>query len=222
MTIDLINLGKLLKFSMLNPEGTERALRREAYDDRRRLEAPGEGGGDFHAPFWSDAKAHVISGLDLHEATDDRIVRNYRRARLYPLLRDQFIEWWQEFQRSTNETLMPLEESVHARKVFDGLGVTVKVDNLLAFQLGEGRHRLIYPYFSEAPALTDRWARIGLWLMSEALPAYSSEDMVLLDVHRARSFSVRSVSFTGGEEADFSSRMMQLRHVWDGVLADQA
>lgn len=220
MTIDVIHLRKLLKFLQLNPAQTRSALRREAYEDRRREEFPDEGGGDFHAPFWSDAKAYVTQGSDLNDAVDYRIQRNDRRARLYPMMRDRFLEWWEEFERGTNETLVPQEERVHARHRFEDLGITVKVDNLLALGLGEDRHQLIYPYFSEAPPISPRWARVGLWVMAETLEAYSVDDMLIVDIHRARAFSTRTTPLQGDEGEMLAARMSELRDIWNEILAE--
>ena len=90
----------------------------------------------------------------------------------------------------------------------------MKVDNLLALQIGDDGHRLVYPYFSEQPVLQPRWARVGLWLMSEALADFSMVDMEILDVLRARSYSGRSLFLRGDEEAIFATRYAELVDEW--------
>lgn len=222
MSLEIINLRKALKFCMLDNEQAERALRREAYEDRRRTEYPGEGGGDFYGPFWSDAKSFAVEGTDLEVATTVRIDSHGGRRRLYSILCPQFMEWWQQFEGTMNEPLRPLNESVHARFDFDELGVTLKVDNLLSFQIDRERHRLIYPYFSETPPLSPTWARVGLWAMCQALETFRPQDMVILDIQRARSFSVREVDLQGEEEQLFLRRMTELREIWDQIMADAA
>lgn len=222
MSLDTIHLRKALKFCMLDDDRAYSALRREAYEDRRRVAFPSEGGGDYYGPFWSDAKSFAIEGTDLATATSSRIESNGRRSRLYPILSARFSDWWHRFESGVNEPLTALTESVHNRHDFDDLGITVKVDNLLAFQIDRERHRLIYPYFSETPTLTERWARVGLWAMTETLETYRLADMVILDVQRARSFSVREVDLRGDEESIFTERMTELRVLWDSILDEAA
>lgn len=103
-----------------------------------------------------------------------------------------------------------MEERVHNRYPVPGLELTVKVDNLLGLKIGDDRHRLVYPYFSEKPVLSEKWARIGLWLMSEALSDFSVTEMEILDVLRGQSFSGKSVFFTGDEEAIFARRFTEM------------
>ncbi|WP_417321515.1 hypothetical protein [Erythrobacter aureus] len=222
MSLEIIHLRKALKFCMLDDDRAFSALRREAYEDRRRQESSGEGGGDFFGPFWSDAKRFAIDGDDLVAATGRRIEVHEGRARLYPILCERFSDWWRRFEGAMNEPLVPLGESVHARLQFDDLDVTIKVDNLLSFQIDRERHRLIYPYFSEAPPLSQRWARIGLWVMAEALNRFRPQDMVILDAQRGRSFSLRELDFRGDEEDIFMDRMAELRVLWDNILDEAA
>jgi len=177
-----------------------------------------KGGGDFFGPFWSDAKSHAIHGSDLHAATQGRIANLAGRERLYTILCRQFIDWWQRYEGSMNEPMTPRPKNVHARHDFDELGVTIKVDNLLCFQIDRDRHRLIYPYFSEAPPLSPRWARVGLWVASQALANFSILDLVILDIQRARSFSVREVDLQGDEQQIFFRRMLQLSEMWSEIL----
>jgi hypothetical protein len=220
MTIRSINLRKLLQFCALDERQTLSALRKESYQDRRRAERLQEGGGDFFAPFWSDAKSFVTHGLNLHEATDDRIIKNRLRARLYPILKDGFLQWWEAQLRGTNQLLVPLEDSIHARIRLDNLDITVKVDNLLSLQVGQHYHRLVYPYFCEHPVLSGQWARVGLWTMTRALPHIDPQEMHILDVQRARSFSLLQHPFKGNEEDILTLRCEQLLQIWHEIEAD--
>lgn len=216
MTIHSIHLRKLLQFCALEEPALSRALKRELYQDRRKIEFPDEGGGDFYVPFWSDAKGHVIQGLDLEEATEDRIARDtVHRSRLYPLLKDGFLEWWDDELRGTNELVLPLEESVHARYNLEDFNITVKVDNLLSLQIGEDRHRIIYPYFRQSPILSRRWIRVGLWLMQAALNDFDIEDMRILDVQRGTAHSILNYPLNGDEEPILLERCRELMVLWN-------
>jgi hypothetical protein len=100
------------------------------------------------------------------------------------------------------------------------LDLTLKVDNLLALRIGEEKFRLVYPYFSETPVLYERWARVGLWAMSEALPNYSLTDIEILDVLRARGFRGSRLFLKGDEEALFSRRYAEILKEWDGLRTE--
>ena len=157
------------------------------------------GGGDFHAPFWTDAKLHVAGECDLNTSVANRVGRNERRARLYPLLAEGFLQWWDD-RRRWNEPFDFYDQSVKARYQVEGTPTEVKVESLLALRVGQGS-RLYYAYFCEEPALSDETAGLGLWVMRNALQAYDPDDLRLLDILRSRSYSIGDVPQRGDEEA---------------------
>lgn len=57
---------------------------------RKEAAGRGAGGGDFHVPFWKDAKEYAAHGGDLVTVTEEQIGKNWRRKRLYPSLADGF------------------------------------------------------------------------------------------------------------------------------------
>jgi hypothetical protein len=172
------------------------------------------GGGDFYGPFWADAKGHVGQRCELINQTKARIASNSGRSRLYPQLRDGFLTWWNDRRRWTNEDLHFFENSVKGRYEFADLGAVIKVENLLSVRLGGGGERLIYPYFSEKPALTEEGGRLGLWLMAEALPGKAVDDLRILDVIRATAYSVDRYPLLGNEEAIFRARYAAILTEW--------
>lgn len=217
MTIKVINLNKLLKLCALSEKGLISALRadlRAERDKRDKAEDEEVGGGDFHVPFWSDAKMHVMGALNLTGQTIIRIDKHSGRKRLYPLLEKGFLAWFDQLRRGTNETVTWLPESIHNHHDIPELDLTVKVDNLLGLKIGPDKHRLVYPYFSERPILSEKWARVGLWLMREALPRFSITDMEILDVLRGRSFSGASIFLKGDEEALLAKRFEEMLAMW--------
>lgn len=218
MTAKVINLNKLLKFLSLTDQALITELRKELRAERRKLDGTaGEGGGDFHVPFWSDAKIHVIGVFDLLRRTVERVEASKQRQRLYPLLAQGFLSWLDRLKRATNERIGWHEGNFHNHHDIPELDLTLKVDNLLCLRIGEDRYRLVYPYFSEKPPLSERWARVGLWLMSEALPDHSLTDMEILDVLRGRSYSGASLFLKGDEEALFENRYREVLNEWDGL-----
>lgn len=215
MTIKVINLSKLLRLCAL----PENRLTGELRDDLRKerdklLGKKKRGGGHFHYPWWDAAKDHTLGLCDLTQQTKLLVEAGVGRDRLYPLLTSAYLQWLERLRRSTNLTLSWSEEQVHTHYVVPGMDLTVKVDNLLALKLGEDHHKLIYPYFCEEPILLERWARVGLWLMRDALSKYDPVDMEILDVLRARSYSGGSVFLQGDEQMVFASRYSQIYSKW--------
>lgn len=216
MNTKSLNLNKLLKLFELNESQLTSALRSELRSERRKsLELDDEGGGDFHVPFWSDAKLHMMGLLDLVSQVDVRIGASKQRKRLYPLLARGFLSWLDALSRGTNRKIGLELVTAHNRLNFDDIGLILKVDNLLCVKLGENQFRLVYPYFSEKPVLSAKWARVGLWAMTETLEKYSVTDIEILDVLRGRSYSGLSVSLKGDEQALFVAKFKAIKLKWD-------
>lgn len=216
MTIKVINLNKLLKLCSLPENLLISELRDDLRTERDKLRGKKkQGGGHFHYPWWDAAKDHAIGLCDLSEQTELLVEISSRRKRLYPLLTEGFLGWLDRLSRSTNQTISWSEEKVHTHYVVPGMELTVKVDNLLALKLGLESHKLVYPYFTEDPVLTDRWARVGLWLMGNALSEYDRAGMEILDVLRGRSFSGASLFLKGDEEAIFERRYADILKRWE-------
>ena len=220
MTPKTVNLNKLLRLFQLSDQPLKSALRKEIYSEIRKLEGPSGGGGDFHGAFWSDAKMHVRGIANLSARTEDRIERSANRERLYPLLARGFLQWLDEVRRGTNQHVGWQVIEAHNHHVFEDLGLTLKVDNLLPLKIGEDAYRLVYPYFSEVPELSERWARVGLWAMSEALEAFSITDMEIVDVLRGRGFRGTRLSLQGDEEVLFAQRYAQVLEEWDALRGE--
>ncbi len=60
------------------------------------------------------------------------------------------------------------------------------------------------------PKLTAGLARLGLWLLSEALDAYVDKDLRILDVIRSEPFSLRDFPLQGNEKAQFLGKYKNL------------
>ncbi len=205
MALNRIHLRKLLKILFSEPNARRSALRSDIREEIARETGQDEGGGDFYAPFWADAKSHVFGAADLHTMVDDRVGANGRRANLYPQLRAGFLTWWNERRRWTNEPFR-LGRSLKAHFQFPGLDATVKVDNILTVRDGLDVEHVIYPYFAPEPVLSESAARLGLWLLSRALPTVPVEEIRILDVIRGRTFSVDRYPLLGNEEHEFRQR----------------
>lgn len=202
MAIDLISLRKLMQIMLASDRRRTSLLRADITSDRRRERDGPSGGGDFHSPFWADAKGHASDLTDLRQATPARIEDAPGRARLYPLLTSGFLTWWEERRRRRNEPFAVEGGNIHGRFSVEGLGV-VKVESNLAFSIGDDGYRVVYPYFCEDPEVTPGIARLGLWAMSRALPQYAIEDLRILDVLRAVSYSTAESPMRGTEEDEF-------------------
>lgn len=220
MTPRTLNLNKLLRLFDLRDQQLTSALRSELRTERDKVLGLKEGGGDFHSAFWKDAKWHVRGLVNLRLETDVRIEASKQRKRLYPLLTEGFLAWLRELSRATNQRVTWSETSAHNHYLFEELLLTVKVDNLLALRIGEEQFRLVYAYFPERPLLSERWARVGLWAMSEALPQYSITDMEILDVLRAKGFRGSRLFLRGDEEKLFADRYAEILAQWDELRSD--
>lgn len=214
MALDKVHLRKLLKLFLLKDSLRFTAIRSDAKAEMKKQDEGSEPGGDFHVPFWGDAKAHAAGRYDLHDATEQQIEKNWRRNRLYPQLRDGFLLWWNEKRRWINELISELPKSIKSSVGFVEIDGLVKVENLLSLRLGDEKFRYVYPYFAEKPALTPEAARLGLWLMSKALVQYPVEDMRILDVIRGESFSVDKYPLIGDEEEIFNLRYRKILREW--------
>lgn len=208
MSLEKIPLRKLLKILFLPPNERRSALRQDIREEISRESGEDAGGGDFYAPFWADAKAHVFGSLDLYDAVDDRVAVNGRRENLYPRLRDGFLLWWNQRRRWTNEPFQP-GRALKAHFAFPGLNATVKVDSILSVKDGLGAERVVYPYFAPNLTLSDEAARLGLWLLVRAFPTIAPEEFRILDVIRGQTFSLDKNPLVGTEEENFRRRYGQ-------------
>ncbi len=218
MAIDLIHLRNLMRLILAEPALETRLLRTNIREEIARENGEGEGGMDFYSPFWADAKGHVRGDRDLSAQTAIRVAASAQRRNLYPQLRDGFLAWWQERRRRRNEPFTVLDVQVRGRFPVGGHGV-VRVENNLAFRIGDDGLRIVYPYFNDEPEITVDMARIGLWAMSQALPEFAIEDMRILDVIRGLSFSIEEAPQSGTEAAELEAAYGLLIHRWHVLRA---
>lgn len=211
-------MRRLLEYFALAPDRRLAAVRADARAEIRKRRGGKGGGGDFHSCFWADAKLHASGGTALAATTEGRIERSKQRERLYPLLAHGFLTWWNEKRRWINEEITVLPEPVNAPHDFAEIAGRVKVENVLALKLGGTTNRLIYPYFSEHPPMSDDIARLGLWLMSQALTDYKIDDMRILDVLRGESYSIDRYPLRGNEGAIFVERYARMLSDWRAFL----
>lgn len=209
MALDRIHLRKLLKIFFLEPNQRRSAVRSDIREEIARDAGRDSSGGDFYAPFWADAKSHVFGSGDLHDMVEARMEANVRRTNLYPRLRDGFLLWWNERRRWTNEPFRP-GRSLKVHFPFPGLDATVKIDSVLSVRDGLDAEHAVYPYFAPEPVLSDAAARLGLWLLTRALPTVPPAEIRILDVIRGRTFSLDRMPLRGDEEAEFRRRYSEL------------
>lgn len=205
MSLQSINLRKLLKLMFLQGPRLVTALRTDIREDRDRESGSAEGGGDFYGPFWKDAKDHVFGDTDLRDTTRIRIEGNDKRANLYPQLRDGFLLWWDERRRWTNAPFQRVDVP-KSRFQVPGLDTTVKVDCMLAVRDGRGDDYYVYPYWFPQPELSVEAARLGLWLLGQALPRIPAGELRILDTIRGRTYALDRTPLLGNEAAVFARR----------------
>jgi hypothetical protein len=126
-----------------------------------------------------------------------------------------FLNWWNEKRRWRNEDFEFIKEDVYARFPLPEVDGIVKIENLLALRIGDQTNRIIYPYFTEEPNLKFEGARIGLWIMNQALKGYALNDLRILDILRERSFATRDYPLVGNERVLFTQKYQSLVREWD-------
>lgn len=172
-------------------------------------------GGDFFLPFWSDVKIHVSGGGDLAQLTNDRIKSSKNFKRLYPLLKDGILELLSTKLRWSNEPIQIVPQSVHGLLRIEGLGGTIRIRDALHARVREEYTRIVYPYFSEEPALSQEGGRLGLWVMQQALTELDPGDMRIIDPLRRTFFSPQTTPLQGNEEAIFLANYTSLISEWE-------
>ncbi|MFN4164417.1 MAG: hypothetical protein ACK4GK_07570 [Ferrovibrio sp.] len=205
MALNRIHLRKILKILFLEPNARQSALRADIREEIAKESGLETSGGDFYGPFWADAKSHVFAVADLHELVATRINSNPRRRNLYPRLRDGFLLWWEQRRRWTNQPFQP-GQLLKAQFPFPGLNAIIKIDNILSVRDGLGAEHVVYPYFAPIPILSDEAARLGLWLLTQALPDTQPNEIRILDVIRGQTFSLDRNPLRGDEEQEFRRR----------------
>jgi len=214
MSVKKIHLNKLLQAFYLPENKLITLLRNDIRNDLKKAKGEKNGGGDFYGPFWSDAKKHASGKIEIREATAVRISNNSHRKNLYPKLQNGFLEWYDKKRRWRNEPFVATPIDVKGKYNIVSLNSIVKVENLMALSIGEDRVRMIYPYFVEEPKLTDESARLGLWLLSNALEEYGADDIRFFDVQRATTYDLENNPLHGNEEAIFLSNYERILKKW--------
>lgn len=221
MSLERVHLRKLLTLFYLPKAQRITALRSDIRESIKKDNGIKSSGGDFHVPFWTDAKLHAAGSGDLASLTQGRIAANKRsRWRLYPPLAEGFLTWWNEKRRWINEPFQILDQSVKAQFTVESLGCVVKVENLLSVHIGDSSHRLVYPYFSEEPELSKEAARIGIWLLGRALPQFDVASFRILDVLRSESFGTLDCPLQGDEEELFLREYKSILKDWQTLRSE--
>ncbi len=178
-------------------------------------------GGDFYLPFWFDVKQHIAGKSDLSEMTDIRIQSNDRFKRLYPLLKDGVIELLSAKLRWSNEPVEIEPKSVHGSLQFTDLGGTIRIRDALHARVRGQYTRVVYPYFSEEPALPEEGGRLGLWVMQQALAEIDPDDARVIDILRRTFFSSQVSPLKGDEEALFRRNYTALISEWERLRSEE-
>jgi hypothetical protein len=216
MSVLDVPLRKALQLLYAPPQLRRSILREDIRLDRKK-EAGGNRsqGGDFHAPFWSDVKKHISGGGDLAQLTDDRTKSNRRYKRLYPLLKEGVLELLSAKLRWSNEPIEIRPQSVHGSHLIGELGATLRIRDALHARVRGQYTRIVYPYFSEVPALSEEGGRLGLWVMQRALSNLDADDMRIVDPLRKTFFSPQNTSLQGNEDAVLLDRYVLLINEWE-------
>jgi hypothetical protein len=220
MSMQAIQLRKLLRIIYAPDRLRRKLLLDDIRTDARKDAGGNAGGNDFHKSFWASAKDHAAGRADIHDSIKGCIERSEQRKRLYPLLEDGFLRWWNETRRWRNEPFEFLPEAPSGRFHIPELESVVKVENTMAFRVGDQSHRIVYPYFAEIPTLPAEGARLGLWVMHQAIPEYRDDELRILDVLRGASFATGDVPFKGDEHQAFLRNYKAVVDEWNKLKGE--
>jgi hypothetical protein len=221
MPVQDIPLRKLLQLFYAPQPLRRKILKKDIQLDRRKEKGGTRSqGGDFYLPFWSDVKKHIAGDGDLSEMTDARIQSNRNYRRLYPLLKDGVIELLGAKLRWTNEPIQIEPKSVHGNLELGDIGAIVRIRDALHARVRSEYTRVVYPYFSEEPALSEEGGRLGLWAMQQALTEADPNDMRIIDILRRTFFSPQVTPLKGDEEAVFRKNYISIIAEWERLKAD--
>lgn len=220
MSIKKIQLNKLLVLMYADKPQRIRILREDIRREMASQHGDKKNGGHFHEPFWHDAKDHVNGITDLNLATDDRILKNKSRMRLYKQMTTGFLDWWNNNRRWTNEPSTSKMLRFKGMIDFPEIDCRVNVSNLLSLSIGNSENRIIYPYFSEEPALSDAAARLALWAINKSLPDCSADEIRILDIIRGKSYSIADVDIDDTEELIFKSKYLTILREWENLWSE--
>ncbi|TGP87470.1 MULTISPECIES: hypothetical protein [unclassified Mesorhizobium] len=216
-----IPLRKALQL-FYGPQSLQRSILKEDIRLDRKKEKGGSRsrGGDFYLPFWSDVKKHIAGDADLSEMTEVRIRSNKRFTRLYPLLKDGVIDLLSAKLRWSNEPVQIVPKSVHGNLQFEDIGGIVRIRDALHARVRGEYTRIVYPFFSEDPALPEEGGRLGLWAMQQALTEYDPNDMRIIDILRRTFFSPQTTPLRGDEGVVFREKYISIITEWERLKLD--
>ena len=221
MSIEKAHLRKLLRIFYAEPRERRRLLLEDIRTDISKETDARSDGGDFHGPFWADAKAHVAGTSNLREQAKIRIESNKGRARLYTQLTDSFLALWNEKIRWRNEKFETYPTSIKAQFSIIELNAVIKIENLVAVRIPDGSSRVVYPYFSEKPALPNEGAQLGLWALRESLPEFRAQDFRIVDILRRSYFRPIDLPTRGNERDVFVQKYRDVLREWKKLRDDQ-
>lgn len=215
MSVLDIPLRKVLQLFYASPALLRRILKEDITLEQKKISGGNRSrGGNFHNAFWKDVKKHISKQGDLKTLTNDRIKANKRLGRLYPLLADGVLDLLNSKLRWSNEEVEIVSRSIHGTLKIHEVDGTIRVHDALHARVRGEYTRIVYPYFSEEPKLSDEAARLGLWVMQRALIDFNPDDMRIIDPLSKTFFSPRTTPLQGDEEITFLEKYASLITEW--------
>jgi len=123
--------------------------------------------------------------------------------------------------RWSNEPVEIEPKSIHGSLQFTDLGGTIRIRDALHARVRGQYTRVVYPYFSEEPALPDEGGRLGLWAMQQALTEIDPDDARVIDILRRTFFSPQLTALIGDEEAVFRKNYALLISEWERLRIEE-
>lgn len=222
MSVLDIPLRKVLQLFYASEPLRITLLKEDIRLDRKKEEGGNRSkGGDFYLPFWSDVKKHIAGDADLSQMTSDRIRSNKRYRRLYPLLKDGIVELLNAKLRWSNEPVRIVPKRIHGNLQLADLGGTIRIRDALHARVRGEYTRVVYPYFSEDPALSEEGGRLGLWAMQQALADVDPNDARIIDPLRRTFFSPQTTPLSGNEGSVFREKYASVITDWERLKVEE-
>lgn len=217
MAIEKKNLRNLLQIFFAPERLRARLLRDDVLGELKKKRGEDSGGPSFYAPFWADAKDHAAGAKDLTTETELRIADNARRKKTYLILRDGFLKWWNENRRWRNEPFEIIPQTIPVQASLHEIGCIVKIENMFSVKIDDNDRRLIYPYFSDIPSISDEAARLGVSIIGNAMTQFKMDDIRILDIRRGVAYGTIDAPLKGDERQVFLKHYKRALDDWQKI-----
>ena len=217
MSLDSIQLWKVLRLLGMNESARRSALKSDARQTANKIKGVQSQAMDFYGPIWSDIKVHVYGAGHLPQMTGDRITSNPRRKKIYEQISGGFMLYWQAKRRSFNgpiRSVAPLGGNI---KIDNSV---IKIENLLSFDTASDAPLHLYPYLYCEPELSTQNTQLGLWALKSVLDVRARGRLGILEVVRSTEHLLPLTTDNDQCASLFYSRFREMHLEWSRYVTE--